>query len=152
MVYITWIFDIFAWDKLSYALTVFGALMTTTIIPIYKLFKKKQSDKAKILDEKETEKIKEISHEMIKPVIDKIDNQQQQQDKLRYTQLENDRNTKDILMTVKELANDFRRYGEQLNKVNAKIAYMDGYMRTRQSQYLNKTYKDYSSHEENGDE
>jgi hypothetical protein len=127
----SWFFDIFSWEHLSYVLTVFAILTASVFVPVWQMFKKRKAEHEKQLDEKQTAKIKEIAQELQKPVIDKLVAQEIVQAELKYSQKENDRNTKDILTAVRSLTGEFQQYRDQQHKLNAKIYFMDGWLRNR---------------------
>jgi hypothetical protein len=126
-----WFFDIFSWEHLSYVLTVFTILTASIFVPVYQMFKKKRAEHEKMLDEKQTQKIREIATELQKPVIDRLMAQEKVQTELKASQSENDRNTKDILTAVRGLTSEFQQYRDQQHQLNAKIYFMDGFLKNR---------------------
>jgi uncharacterized membrane protein YhiD involved in acid resistance len=123
---IDWIFDIFSWEHLSAVATVFALLVSTAFIPIRQMLKKRKAEREKMEDEKETQKIKDISQEILKPIADKLNEHDFMVRNLTYSQKENDKNTIDTLSTVKSLVSEFHTYKDQQHKINAKLYFLDG--------------------------
>jgi septal ring factor EnvC (AmiA/AmiB activator) len=127
----SWFFDIFSWEHLSYVLTVFAILTASVFVPLWQMFKKRKAEQQKEQEEKQTSRIREIAHEIQKPIIDKLTAQEIVQAELKYSQKENDRNTRDILSAVKNLTGEFQQYRDQQHKLNAKIYFIDGWLKNR---------------------
>ena len=130
-----WLFDIFSWEHLMAVTTVFALLTTTAIVPMWQLIKKRNAEKAKILDEKETAKIKAITEEIVKPVAEKINKHDDKLNQLQEAAKENDRDTRDTLNTLKDLTKEFQQYRSQQDKLNAKLYFLEGSYRNNARGY-----------------
>lgn len=138
-----WFFDIFSWEHLASVATVFTILVSTAFIPVWHMFKKRKAEKDKALDERETAKIKSISEEVIKPVVDKITQHDEMVKELKSSSLQNDKNTRDTLSTVRALVSEFHQYKDQQHKINAKLYFLDGAYRGTVRPENNKAYRDW---------
>ena len=125
-----WLFDIFSWEHLSAVVTVFALLTSTAIIPVWQLLKKRKAEREKLLDERETNKIKAISEEIIKPVVSKLEEHDEMVKEIKLNSKENDKNTRDTLNTVRALVSEFHSYKDQQHKINAKLYFLDGALRS----------------------
>lgn len=128
-----WLFDIFSWEHLSSVMTVFALLTSTALIPVWQLLKKRKAEREKLLDERETHKIQHISEELIKPVVQKLEDHDEMVRELKQAAKENDKNTRDTLSTVRALVSEFHNYREdfysykdQQHKINAKLYFLEG--------------------------
>jgi hypothetical protein len=90
------------------------------------MLKKRKAEKEKIEEEKETQKIKDISQEILKPIAEKLSEHDFMVRNLTTSQKENDKNTIDTLSTVKSLVSEFHSYKDQQHKINAKLYFLDG--------------------------
>lgn len=125
-----WFFDIFSWEHLASVATVFTILVSTAFIPVWHMFKKRKAEKEKALDERETAKIKSISEEIIKPVFNKLNEHDEVVRELKTSSLQNDKNTRDTLSTIRALVSEFHSYKDQQHKINAKLYFLDGAFRS----------------------
>jgi TolA-binding protein len=121
-----WFFDIFSWEHLMAVTTVFALLTTTAIVPVWQLLKKRKAEKEKHLEERETQKIKTISEEVIKSVVERLNKHNEIIQGLQQAAKENDRDTRDTLQTLKVLSQEFQKYTNQQNKLNAKLYFLEG--------------------------
>ena len=144
-----WIFDIFSWEHLSAVVTVFALLMSTAFIPVWQLLKKRRAEREKHQDERDTHKIKSISEEIIKPIVEKLNQQDETVKDLKISAKENDKNTKDTLSTLRALVSEIHNFKNEQYKVNTKLYYQTLNLRQQQSQSNrspaenNKAYRDW---------
>jgi hypothetical protein len=121
-----WLFDIFSWEHLSAVMTVFALLTTTAIIPVWQLLKKRKAEKEKQQEERDTQKIKTITEEITRPIVDKLSRHDDMVRDLQSTAKENDRDTREILTNMKLLTNEFYQYRKQQDKLNTKLYFLEG--------------------------
>src|SRR4029078_3825816 len=131
-----WIFDIFSWEHLSAVVTVFALLTSTAFIPVWSMWKKRKAEREKQLDERETHKIKSISEEIMKPIAEKLNQHDEVVRDLKQSSRENDRNTREILNTVKDIVAEIHNFKNEQYKVNTKLYYQT--LNLRQSQQANR--------------
>lgn len=144
-----WIFDIFSWEHLSAVVTVFALLTSTAFIPVWQWHKKHKAEREKILDEHETQKIKSIAEEIIKPIVQKLSDHDETVRDLKTSAKENDRNTKDTLSTVRALVSEIHNFKNEQYKVNTKLYYQTLNLRQRtRAPETNKAYRDWRFVEE----
>lgn len=121
-----WFFDIFSWEHLMAVTTVFALLTTTAIVPVWQLLKKRKAEKEKQQEEKDTQKIKTITEEITKPIVDKLNKHDEMVRDLQSTAKENDRDTREILSSMKLLTSEFYQYRKQQDKLNTKLYFLEG--------------------------
>ena len=143
-----WIFDIFSWEHLSAVVTVFALLMSTAFIPVWQLLKKRRTEREKHQDERDTHKIKSISEEIIKPIVEKLNQQDETVKDLKISAKENDKNTRDTLSTVRALVSEIHNFKNEQYKVNTKLYYQTLNLRQSQQQQTrpaenNRAYRDW---------
>ena len=141
-----WLFDIFSWEHLSAVVTVFALLTTTAVVPVWQLMKKRRQERERIVEERETQKIKEMAVKITEPLVKKLEQHEQAQWELKQAQRENDRLTKETMTLVKDLVSEVHLNREQQNKLNAKMYFMDGYLRNRT--VSSKSYKEFERRED----
>jgi len=140
----SWLFDIFAWDKLSYALTVVFLMFSGAFVPVFQHWKKKKCEKIKQLDAAETQKIKLIAEETMKPLFTKMNEFENNQAALKDTQKESEHTNKQILGTLRDITGQLHHYQEQQEKNTAKLYYIEGYVKNQNNNTRLKGYGRYN--------
>ena len=121
-----WFFDIFSWEHLMAVSTVFALLTTTAIVPVWHMFRKRKEQRDKEQDEKDTEKIRKISSEILNPIADKLNQHDDVLKDMKISAKQNDKNTIDTLNTLRTLVSEFHNYKDNQHKVNARLYFLEG--------------------------
>lgn len=130
---LSWLFDIFSWERLSNVATVISLVSLSIFVPLFQYFKKQRCNVLKIKAEKERERIEKIAEGVTAPIIDRLEKQDKNQEDIKIKQEQNDRDTRDILSTVRSLASSFHKSQDVQAKLNAKVYFMDGLLRNKSS-------------------
>lgn len=141
---LAWIIDIFSWEKFSYALTVFTILISTAVVPLYNMFKRRKDEKAKEKELMETDKMTSISNKVVNPVIERIDKYEEIQADLRDDIKEITHTNKELLHEIKDFTIEFTKYKEQQHLNSSKISFIEGFLQ----QYLKKNPHPISSQQQ----
>lgn len=120
--------DLFSWEKLASVVTVFS-LAIGGALPLWNMARKKHKEKLLAKGKMEIERINIIAKKATEPIERKLDDQVKKQEQLSDKLEDSEKDTKAILSTVRTLAKDLHSFSNDQQKINAKIHFMDGYIR-----------------------